>query len=59
MGRHMLDRSWNRQHANIGGALQDIAVDCLEIMPSENSSLCTLYDSGNVTVERDKALDDH
>ena len=43
----------------IGGALQDIAVGYMKIMPSENSLIRTSYVPGMVTVERGIAFDDN
>ena len=58
MGGHLFDLgSGNAQF--FCGALQDIAVVCIETMPSENSIICTSYVPGMVTVKKGKAFNDN
>ena len=59
MSRHMLDRPWNAQHANLRGALQDVEVSYMKNIISENRSPCTSYTPGSVTVETGQGFNDH
>ena len=57
MSRHMLDRLWNELQSNYSGGLQGAAVSYMRITPFDNSSSCTSYVSGSVTMERGNGFD--
>ena len=57
--RHMLTRPGNGRQATFSGALQDIVVTLMQIIPFDNSSTCTSYIPGICATGKGTAFDDH